>query len=53
VYDFDSRTALSAASVFLPLLAATERIRAAASFSIFFAIVSSGFNWTGPISATG
>ncbi len=42
VNDFDSRTALSAASMLRPRLEATERIRAAASFSIFCFIVSSG-----------
>ena len=47
--DFDSRTALSASSTLRPRLAATERIRAAVSFSIFFIMVSSGL----PISITG
>ncbi len=42
VKDFDSRTALSAASMFLPRFAVNERIKAAASFSIFRFISSSG-----------
>src|ERR1035441_1387938 len=53
VKDFDSRTALSALSTLRPRLDATDRIRAAASFSIFRFISSSGLTWTGPMSVTG
>src|ERR1035438_7655613 len=49
VKDFDSRTALSALSMLRPRLDATERMRAAASFSIFRFISSSGLTWTGPM----
>src|ERR1700730_12719974 len=53
VKDLDSRTALSATSTLRPRRETTERISAAASFSIFCFISSSDFTEVGPKSSTG